>query len=313
MIYKNLRFAFGTLALATIALPNSIYADDTTKVQGLIKARSGALLVVKPEGSPDVNVLLTNSTKVEQKQGVFKMRHKDMSMAALIPGLAIEAEGAYNPEKQLVATSVKFKGDDLKHAQAINAGMHETDARSRGNAAELEKQSAELQAQNAELQRHQEEMDAQKQKIAANQEQIAANKAAIEAAAARFGQLDDYYILDEATVLFANGKANLDSKYKPDLMKLADKAKTVNGFMIEIKGYASSVGSAQLNQKLSQDRASNVASFMIQQGQIPLTNLLAPGAMGESEQVGDDKTAQGQALNRRVVVRILQNKAIAGI
>ncbi|HKD08611.1 MAG TPA: OmpA family protein [Bryobacteraceae bacterium] len=313
MIQKNLRLAFGTLTLVAIALPRLLHADDTTKVQGLIKARSGALLVVKPEGSPDVNVLLTNATKVEQKEGVFKLRHKEMTMAALIPGLAIEAEGAYNPEKQLVATSVKFKGSDLQRAQAINAGLHETDTRSRENAAGLEKQNAQLQAQNTELQRHQEEMDAQKQKIAANEEQIAANKAAIEAAVARFGQLDDYYILDEATILFANGKANLDSKYKPDLMRLSDKAKTINGFMIEIKGYASSVGSAQLNQKLSQDRATNVASFLLQQGHIPLTNLLAPGAMGESEQVGEDRTAQGQALNRRVVVRILQNKAIAGI
>ena len=37
--------------------------------------------------------------------------------------------------------------------------------------------------------------------------------------------------------------------------------------------------------------------------------------MGESEQVGGDesvKTKEGQAQNRRVVVRVLQNKAIAG-
>jgi outer membrane protein OmpA-like peptidoglycan-associated protein len=41
--------------------------------------------------------------------------------------------------------------------------------------------------------------------------------------------------------------------------------------------------------------------------------MLSPGAMGEAHQVGNDKTAEGQAENRRVVVRILQNKAIAGI
>jgi outer membrane protein OmpA-like peptidoglycan-associated protein len=35
--------------------------------------------------------------------------------------------------------------------------------------------------------------------------------------------------------------------------------------------------------------------------------------MGESEQVGSDQTEKGQAANRRVVVRILQNKAIAGL
>jgi OOP family OmpA-OmpF porin len=41
--------------------------------------------------------------------------------------------------------------------------------------------------------------------------------------------------------------------------------------------------------------------------------LLAPGAMGENELVADDKTVEGQAENRRVVVRVLQNKGIAGI
>ena len=37
-----------------------------------------------------------------------------------------------------------------------------------------------------------------------------------------------------------------------------------------------------------------------------------PRAMGESHQVGSDKTAEGQAQSRRVVVRVLQNKGIAG-
>jgi DNA polymerase III alpha subunit len=70
--------------------------------------------------------------------------------------------------------------------------------------------------------------------------------------------------------------------------------------------------SVSLNQKLSEDRANSVTRFLLQQGHIPLTNILAPGAMGESRQVGSDKTAEGQAQNRRVVVRILQNKGVAG-
>src|SRR5262249_9431281 len=145
------------------------------------------------------------------------------------------------------------------------------------------------------------------------QKKIASNKAAIEAAIERFGQLDDYFILDEVTVYFGNNKTNIESKYKPELLKLAEKSKTVPAFMIEIKGYASSVGSTALNQKLSEDRADSVANFLLQQGHIPLTNLLAPGAMGESQQTGNANTAEGQAENRRVVVRILQNKGVAGI
>jgi len=83
--------------------------------------------------------------------------------------------------------------------------------------------------------------------------------------------------------------------------------------MVQVEGYASAVGSKTLNQKLSEERAGNVTNILLQQGHIPLTNMLSPGAMGESRQVGNDKTAEGQAENRRVVVRVLQNKGIAGV
>ena len=112
--------------------------------------------------------------------------------------------------------------------------------------------------------------------------------------------------------MFANGKVTIDPQYKPQLLQLAQKAKTINGYVIQVKGYASSVGSAALNQKLSTERADNVTDFLEQQGGIPLTNMLAPGAMGTSKQVAPDTSKEGQAENRRVVVRILQNKGIAG-
>jgi outer membrane protein OmpA-like peptidoglycan-associated protein len=272
----------------------------------LIKGRSGATIFLQTADQPKLVVLLTDSTQVSQVQGVFKARNKNMSMAALIPGLAVQVEGSYNADNQLVATSVKFKGSDLEQAQAIQAGVHETQQAAAQNQAELAKQNAELEAQNAALQQQQAELTEQ-------QKRSAANKAAIAANTARFGQLDDYYIMDEVTVLFANGKVIVDPQYKPQLQALADKAKTVNGYMIQVKGYASSTGSAAVNQRLSEERANNVANFLQQQGHIPLTNMLAPGAMGVSRQVSTDKTVEGQAENRRVVVRVLQNKGIAGI
>ena len=129
----------------------------------------------------------------------------------------------------------------------------------------------------------------------------------------RFGQLDDYYIFDEVVVYFANSKVQVDSKYTPQLLALAGKAKGIEGYMIEVTGYASSAGSTALNQRLSSDRAANVTNILLQQARIPLSRMLAPGAMGESQQIGNQKSSEGQAQNRRVVVRVLQNKAIAGL
>ena len=268
-------------------------AAAQTKLQGIIEGRSGPEIFLKTSDSPKIVVLLTDNTDVAQVKGVLKARKKEMSMAALIPGLPIQVEGAYNSDNQLVATKVRFKGSDLQHAQAIQAGMSETTAQTQQNKEELEKQNAELAKQNAELAKH---------------------KAEIDAATARFGQLNDYYILDEVTVLFGNGKVDVEPQYNPQLIALAQKAKSVKGYMIEVKGYASATGSVALNQRLSEDRANSVTNIMIQQGQIPLTNILAPGAMGESQQIDEGGTAaEVQAANRRVVVRVLQNKAVAGI
>jgi len=293
-------------ALTLVALLSTGLLAQSAKTQGVIKARNGDQMLLQVSGSPDVTVLLTDTTQVGQVQGVLKARRKQMSMAALIPGLAVNVEGTYNTENQLVAEKVSFKGDDLQEAQRMQAGMHEVKVQNQQQQEELAKQNAALKAQNEALQQQQAQLTEQQKKLAET-------KAAIEAAVARFGQLDDYYIRDEVTVYFANGKVTVDPKYIPQLQKLADSAKGIDGYMVEVKGYASSVGSVSLNQKLSEDRAANVTNILLQQGHVPLTRMLAPGAMGESQQVGSDKTAEGQAENRRVVVRVLQSKGIAGV
>jgi OOP family OmpA-OmpF porin len=275
-----------------------------TQVQGVIDGRSGATMTVK---SPDGNVvvLLTDSTQVEEVEGGLHMRKKQMGLTALVPGLPVEVKGSNNAQNQLVADSVKFKASELKNAQDIQAGVAPAEA-------QLQAQQQQLQQTEQQIQQQQAAMQQQQAQLTAEQQKIAANKAAIADANKRFGELGEYNILGEVTVLFANGKVAIEPQYKPQLVQLSQKAKTINGYVIQVKGYASSVGSAALNQKLSTERADNVTDFLEQKGSIPLTNILAPGAMGTSRQVAPDTTAEGQADNRRVVVRILQNKGIAG-
>jgi outer membrane protein OmpA-like peptidoglycan-associated protein len=75
---------------------------------------------------------------------------------------------------------------------------------------------------------------AQNEQLELHEEQLAAHKAKIEAATARFGDMDDYYILDEVTVYFANGKVKVDPKYEAPLLELVTKAKDVQGYVIEV-------------------------------------------------------------------------------
>jgi len=292
------------LVLAGLAFAGIVTAQ-TSQVQGLITGRNGATMTVKTQDGEPVVVALTTDTQVEEVEGAFKLRKKQLGLTALIPGLPVQVKGMMNDKHQLVADTVKFKASDLKVAQDIQAGLTPTQQQLQAN----ETQTA---ANQQAIASNQQAISANQQEIAASQEKIAANRAAIEEANKRFGEMGEYNILDEVTVLFANGKVDVEAKYKPQLIALAQKALTINGYIIQVQGYASSVGSAALNQKLSMERANNVLAILEQDGSIPLTNILAPGAMGSSNPAASNTTAEGQAENRRVVVRVLQNKGIAG-
>jgi len=223
------------LFVLVISLRTSILAE-TTKVEGVIVGRSGSEIIVEYLQGAELAFLLDDNTKVSQTGGMFKARRTDKSMAALMPGLKVKIEGEYNQDRKLVATSVKFSGGDLEKAQLAEASSRQHRKETEQNKAELEKQASALKAQNEQLQLH--------------EEQLAAQKAKIEAAAARFGEMDDYYILDEVTVYFANGKVKVDPKYEAPLVELATKARDVQGYVIEVTGHASSAGSTEVNQKL---------------------------------------------------------------
>ena len=97
-----------------------------------------------------------------------------------------------------------------------------------------------------------------------------------------------------------------------ELKKLAQTAKGLKGYIIEVMGYADSTGSAAMNTKLSEDRARAVVTFLMQQGGVPVRHIVAPGAMGEYGPVAPNETKAGRAENRRVDVKVLLNKGIGG-
>lgn len=293
----------GLVIFASILVLASVAAAQNNQEKGVINGRSGATMTIQTQDSGNVVVLLTPDTQVEEPEGVFRKKH--LNMTALVPGLSVDVKGYVNDKNQLVAGTVTFHGSDLQTAQDIQAGLTPTEQQVQQNQKELQAQEQQIQQQKAELQ-------AQQAASAQHAAEIAANQAAIAAANKRFGELGDYNILGEVTVLFGNDQVTIEEQYKPQLLKLAQQAKGITAYIIQVKGYASKVGSAALNERLSTERAENVTDFLEQQGQIPLTNILAPGAMGTSRQVAPDSTAEGQAENRRVVVRILQNKGIAG-
>src|SRR5690242_5269648 len=108
--YQRIRnIPLKTAILITLTSLVTVLPAQTVKLQGLIKARSGPKMILETSDAPRVIVLLTDNTKVGQIQGVLKARRKEMSMTALIPGLAVQVEGMHDAEGQIVASIVKFK------------------------------------------------------------------------------------------------------------------------------------------------------------------------------------------------------------
>jgi outer membrane protein OmpA-like peptidoglycan-associated protein len=103
-------------------------------------------------------------------------------------------------------------------------------------------------------------------------------------------------------VLFATGSAALRPDLMADLQAVASNLMTYPNSVIEVTGHTDNVGSAALNQDLSQRRAASVASVLIGNG-VPAGRIATLGR-GEDAPVASNLTDQGRAQNRRVEIVI---------
>ena len=127
----------------------------------------------------------------------------------------------------------------------------------------------------------------------------------------RFNRLDDYDVKAEATVKFKVSSSTISNEDKEELKKLAETATGLNGYIVEVKGFADSTGRAAMNEKLSEDRAKAVVGYLMRECTVPVWRIVAPGAMGEFQPAATNENAAGRGENRRVEVKVLINKGIA--
>jgi OOP family OmpA-OmpF porin len=270
----------GSMAFAQIT------AGKDAEVKGMIITRDGDSLTVKTTQGEKVVVLFTDKTKVQQPKGVF--RHKTMAETALIPGLAVSVKGQGTDNGQISADTIRFSADDLKTAQQIQAGLHPTTEQVAANTATGAANTA------------------------TNEQQakgISANASDVEAANKRFSELTDWDTKGVAIMTFPTGSAAITADGKAALQQLADSAKTMKGYLIQVKGFASTSGDPKKNQELSDQRA-NAVVVALQQDGVPLHNIVNPAAMGTTDPLASNQTAEGRDLNQRVQVKLLLNRGI---
>ena len=107
----------------------------------------------------------------------------------------------------------------------------------------------------------------------------------------------------KAGALFDSGKSALKPAGERELDDLADKLKAMHGVeVVEITGYTDSQGQAAFNQKLSEQRAEAVKSYLVNKG--VEERVMTTRGMGASDPVASNATAAGRAQNRRVELEI---------
>jgi OOP family OmpA-OmpF porin len=286
------------LVCLQLAMAYGISNGEKAKVKGLITGRDSDTLTLRTLESGNVVVVLTDTTSVVQPKGLLKLRKEEMGVTALMPGLKIEVEGVGDAQNRVVANTIKFSKDDLKTAEAVQAGLAPT--------------SAAVQTNQENIQANKEDIAANKVELAANREKIEANQQDIQGVNKRFSELTDYDTKASANVYFPSGSTTISAKDKDALLQVAHDAVNLKGYLVQVKGYADSSGNAAMNQKLSMERAQAVIAFLLQSGNVPLRHIVAPGAMGEADPAATNETAQGRSENRRVEVKVLVNRGLSG-
>jgi OmpA-OmpF porin, OOP family len=298
-------------ALFLLASVSAYGAGEKAEVKGMITARTGETLTVN-SGNTNVTVVLTDDTTTKDDKGLFGLDKQLMSNAVLIPGLKVDIDGTSDDQGRVVAKIITVDGDDLETAEMIQSGLHPTAEQVAANMQAIEGNRQDIAAHKVQLAAQKENIETNQQNIAANKQQIERNIKDIEENTQRFTALSEYDVKAEATVKFAIGSSNVSAKDQEELKKLAETARGLTGYIVEVTGYADATGSAAINTKLSEDRAKAVITCLMQQGGVPIRHIVAPGAMGEYGAAAPNETKAGRAENRRVEVKVLVNKGIAG-
>jgi outer membrane protein OmpA-like peptidoglycan-associated protein len=115
--------------------------------------------------------------------------------------------------------------------------------------------------------------------------------------------LNKYKMTRNVTVQFPVNQYKLSDDAKAQLDDIAGSAAGLERYVIEVQGFTDKSGTADINERLSQERAEAAARYLVNQHKIPVRSINMLGS-GYASPVADDSTREGRKQNRRVEVRL---------
>ena len=228
-------------------------------------------------------------TPVEQRVAAAEGKNSDQDKA-------IAATNKELGEVGVDLTRTKERMTDID-AKAVAAGQAAQQAGQRADTAQRSADNAQRSAEGARTFAQDSTLSVQKN---------------VERAVAVVDGTNKYQIVKSETVLFPINQAKLSDESKSSLDEIAKMASGQDRFMIEVQGFTDNTGPQQLNEALSQSRANEVTRYLVNQHKIPVRTISAIGS-GYTAPVGDDKTKDGRAQNRRVEVRLFAPEVASAV
>lgn len=342
-IIHNALIVLGTATLAACATSGHQYtALDEAKASYELAANDVSVARSAPVELRNAQQALQKAEAAQKAGKDAAVEHysylaKQRSETALQAGKVAQAEQAVNDasrQRDSILIEARTREADTQRALAEKARMAAEEQRKQAEAArklaetrlaEAQAAKADAEAASAQAKSAEEQAALDKARAAEVEAQAALDRARAkemedQAAAerARAKSMEDQLaelnakktergmVLTLGDVLFATGKAKLNSRANSSLDKLVTFLKENPDRSISIEGHTDSMGSDQYNQVLSERRAIAVKNALVEKG-IELNRVSARG-FGETVPVASNDTPLGKQQNRRVEIVILDAK-----
>ncbi|HMJ62624.1 MAG TPA: OmpA family protein [Bryobacteraceae bacterium] len=204
-------------------------------------------------------------------------------------------------EKQKAADArARAAQEGVQRAEAEANARHEADQRALADAARKQADAARAQADAEALKAQQAGAEADRLRLQAENEKNQLRQTLLQQfnAVLPTRETPRGLVVNMQDVLFDTGKYDLKSTAREALARISGIVLSHPGLNLQIEGYTDSTGTAELNQKLSEQRANAVRDYLMNQGLS--TNGLSAVGYGLNYPVAPNDTASGRKQNRRV-------------
>ncbi|APX65113.1 OmpA family protein [Sphingomonas sp. gentR] len=116
-------------------------------------------------------------------------------------------------------------------------------------------------------------------------------------------QGDDLLLNLPSGITFAYNSSQVQTQFRQTLDQVADILSQYKQTYIDVYGHTDSTGSAEYNQRLSEQRATSVADYLASRGVQPAR--IGTRGFGKSQPIASNDTEEGRAANRRVEIKIV--------